>query len=120
MGAGLMIEEFPAELSRPLREFTGEGFQESIDPDNAIIIYVQPVMHQKQQGIAVDVAEDVRIGDLISLPFGLDAEEPQIQVGGWDFPVATLLVHPLVPTPGIDVADYQAPYFARPPKVEPR
>jgi len=40
-------------------------------------------------------------------PPPLDAEEPQIQVGGWDFPVATLLVHPLVPTPGIDVADYQ-------------
>ena len=40
-------------------------------------------------------------------PLPLDAQEPQIQVGGWDFPVATLLVHALVPTPGVDVADYQ-------------
>ena len=36
-----------------------------------------------------------------------DADEPQIQVGGWDFPVATLLVHPQVPTPNTDVTDFQ-------------
>jgi multidrug efflux pump subunit AcrB len=36
-----------------------------------------------------------------------DAEEPSIQVGGWDFPVATLLVHPRVATPGTDVAQFQ-------------
>ena len=36
-----------------------------------------------------------------------DAGEPQIQVGGWDFPVATLLVHPRTPRPGTDVADFQ-------------
>ncbi len=36
-----------------------------------------------------------------------DAEEPEIQVGGWDFPVATLLVHPLIPKPGTDVTDFQ-------------
>ncbi len=36
-----------------------------------------------------------------------DAEEPEIQVGGWDFPVATLLVHPREPAPGIDVSDFQ-------------
>jgi len=50
-------------------------------------------------------------------PPPLDAEEPQIQVGGWDFPVATLLVHPLVPTPGIDVTDYQRVIDT---EVEPR
>jgi multidrug efflux pump subunit AcrB len=36
-----------------------------------------------------------------------DAGEPEIQVGGWDFPVATLLVHPRVPQPGADVTDFQ-------------
>jgi HAE1 family hydrophobic/amphiphilic exporter-1 len=36
-----------------------------------------------------------------------DAGEPEIQVGGWDFPVATLLVHPRVPRPGTDVTDFQ-------------
>lgn len=36
-----------------------------------------------------------------------DADEPEIQVGGWDFPVATLLVHPRVPVPGTDVTDFQ-------------
>jgi multidrug efflux pump subunit AcrB len=36
-----------------------------------------------------------------------DADEPSIQVGGWDFPVATLLVHPEVATPGTDVTDFQ-------------
>jgi len=36
-----------------------------------------------------------------------DAEEPSIQVGGWDFPVATLLVHPRVSTPGTDVTQFQ-------------
>ena len=36
-----------------------------------------------------------------------DADEPSIQVGGWDFPVATLLVHPQVLTPGTDVTQYQ-------------
>jgi multidrug efflux pump subunit AcrB len=36
-----------------------------------------------------------------------DAEEPSIQVGGWDFPVATLLVHPQVATPGTDVTEFQ-------------
>jgi multidrug efflux pump subunit AcrB len=46
-----------------------------------------------------------------------DAEEPQIQVGGWDFPVATMLVHPLVPTPGIDVTDFQRVIDT---EVEPR
>jgi multidrug efflux pump subunit AcrB len=46
-----------------------------------------------------------------------DAQEPQIQVGGWDFPVATLLVHPLVPTPGIDVTDFQRVIDT---EVEPR
>jgi len=46
-----------------------------------------------------------------------DAEEPQIQVGGWDFPVATLLVHPLVPTPGVDVTDFQRVIDT---EVEPR
>jgi len=35
------------------------------------------------------------------------ADEPSIQVGGWDFPVATLLVHPKVATPGTDVAQFQ-------------
>jgi multidrug efflux pump subunit AcrB len=40
-------------------------------------------------------------------PPPLDAEEPEIQVGGWDFPVATLLVHPLEPVPGLDVTDFQ-------------
>jgi multidrug efflux pump subunit AcrB len=50
-------------------------------------------------------------------PPPLDAEEPQIQVGGWDFPVATLLVHPLVPAPGIDVTDFQRVIDT---EVEPR
>jgi len=36
-----------------------------------------------------------------------DAEEPSIQVGGWDFPVATLLVHPRISTPGTDVTQFQ-------------
>ncbi|MEL7447877.1 MAG: efflux RND transporter permease subunit [Pseudomonadota bacterium] len=36
-----------------------------------------------------------------------DAGEPQIQVGGWEHPVATLLVHPQVPVPGTDVTDFQ-------------
>ena len=36
-----------------------------------------------------------------------DADEPSIQVGGWDFPVATLLVHPLIATPGTDVTEFQ-------------
>jgi len=35
------------------------------------------------------------------------ADEPSIQVGGWDFPVATLLVHPKIATPGTDVAQFQ-------------
>ncbi|MEO0972760.1 MAG: efflux RND transporter permease subunit, partial [Pseudomonadota bacterium] len=32
-----------------------------------------------------------------------DASEPTIQVGGWEAPVATLLVHPEEPAPGTDV-----------------
>lgn len=40
-------------------------------------------------------------------PPPVDADEPQIQVGGGDFPVATLLVHPRVPVPGTDVTDFQ-------------
>lgn len=36
-----------------------------------------------------------------------DADEPSIQVGGWDFPVATLLVHPEIATPGTDVTEFQ-------------
>ena len=36
-----------------------------------------------------------------------DADEPAIQVGGWDFPVATLLVHPREPQPGADVTEFQ-------------
>jgi len=36
-----------------------------------------------------------------------DADEPSIQVGGGDFPVATLLVHPRVATPGTDVTQFQ-------------
>ncbi len=36
-----------------------------------------------------------------------DADEPRIQVGGWDFPVATLLVHPRIATPGTDVTRFQ-------------
>ena len=36
-----------------------------------------------------------------------DADEPGIQVGGWDFPVATLLVHPRIATPGTDVTQFQ-------------
>ncbi len=46
-----------------------------------------------------------------------DAEEPSIQVGGWDFPVATLLVHPLEPTPGADVTEFQRVLDT---EVEPR
>jgi len=36
-----------------------------------------------------------------------DADEPSIQVGGWDFPVATLLVHPRIATPGTDITQFQ-------------
>ncbi|MEM9383438.1 MAG: efflux RND transporter permease subunit [Pseudomonadota bacterium] len=36
-----------------------------------------------------------------------DAQEPSIQVGGWDAPMATLLVHPQVPVPGTDVTAFQ-------------
>jgi multidrug efflux pump subunit AcrB len=36
-----------------------------------------------------------------------DAEEPTMQVGGYDFPVATLLVHPRIATPGTDVSQFQ-------------
>ena len=36
-----------------------------------------------------------------------DAGEPQIQVGGWESPVATLLVHPKIPVPGTDVTQFQ-------------
>ncbi|MEO0423126.1 MAG: efflux RND transporter permease subunit [Pseudomonadota bacterium] len=36
-----------------------------------------------------------------------DAQEPSIQVGGWDAPMATLLVHPEVPVPGTDVTEFQ-------------
>jgi len=46
-----------------------------------------------------------------------DAQEPEIQVGGWDFPVATLLVHPLEPTPGVDVSNFQRVIDTQ---VEPR
>ncbi|MEM9058085.1 MAG: efflux RND transporter permease subunit, partial [Pseudomonadota bacterium] len=46
-----------------------------------------------------------------------DAGEPQIQVGGWDFPVATLLVHPEVPVPGTDVTAFQRIIES---EVEPR
>jgi multidrug efflux pump subunit AcrB len=46
-----------------------------------------------------------------------DAEEPEIQVGGWDFPVATLLVHPRKPAPGTDVASFQRVIDT---EVEPR
>jgi len=46
-----------------------------------------------------------------------DADEPEIQVGGWDFPVATLLVHPLEPSPGTDVAEFQRVLDT---EVEPR
>jgi len=46
-----------------------------------------------------------------------DADEPEIQVGGWDFPVATLLVHPREPRPGTDVTDFQRVLDA---EVEPR
>ena len=45
------------------------------------------------------------------------ADEPGIQVGGWDFPVATLLVHPQVATPGTDVTQFQRVIEA---EVEPR
>jgi multidrug efflux pump subunit AcrB len=37
----------------------------------------------------------------------IDAEEPEIQVGGWDFPVATLFVHPRTPAPDTNVTDFQ-------------
>ena len=46
-----------------------------------------------------------------------NADEPGIQVGGWDFPVATLLVHPQVATPGTDVTEFQRIIEA---EVEPR
>jgi len=46
-----------------------------------------------------------------------DAGEPQIQVGGWESPVATLLVHPQVPVPGTDVTQFQRIIEA---EVEPR
>ena len=46
-----------------------------------------------------------------------DADEPEIQVGGWDFPVATLLVHPRRPSPGTDVTDFQRVLDT---EVEPR
>jgi multidrug efflux pump subunit AcrB len=46
-----------------------------------------------------------------------DADEPEIQVGGWDFPVATLLVHPRVPQPGTDVTRFQRVIDT---EVEPR
>jgi multidrug efflux pump subunit AcrB len=46
-----------------------------------------------------------------------DADEPEIQVGGWDFPVATLLVHPREPSPGTDVAEFQRVLDT---EVEPR
>lgn len=46
-----------------------------------------------------------------------DADEPSIQVGGWDFPVATLLVHPLSPKPGTDVSEFQRVLDT---EVEPR
>ncbi|HKJ17041.1 MAG TPA: efflux RND transporter permease subunit [Xanthomonadales bacterium] len=36
-----------------------------------------------------------------------DAGEPSIQVGGWESPMATLLVHPREPSPGTDVTDFQ-------------
>ncbi len=35
------------------------------------------------------------------------ADEPSIQVGGWDFPVATLLVHPKIAVPGTEVTEFQ-------------
>ncbi len=35
------------------------------------------------------------------------ADEPSIQVGGGDFPVATLLVHPRIAVPGTDVTEFQ-------------
>jgi multidrug efflux pump subunit AcrB len=64
--------------------------------------------------LTFDVGSDLQQGmiDVLSalnntqdLP--ADAGEPQIQVGGFDFPVATLLVHPKVPVPGTDVTQYQ-------------
>ncbi|MFK7954756.1 MAG: efflux RND transporter permease subunit [Lysobacterales bacterium] len=36
-----------------------------------------------------------------------DAQEPSIHVGGWGNPLATLLVHPLDPAPGVDVTRFQ-------------
>ena len=65
-----------------------------------------------QQGM-LDVLNALNQAD----PPPLDAEEPEIQVGGWDFPVATLLVHPRVPAPGTDVTDFQRVIDT---EVEPR
>lgn len=47
----------------------------------------------------------------------VDAGEPQIQVGGWDSPVATLLVHPRTPDLDADVTDFQQIIES---EVEPR
>ncbi len=46
-----------------------------------------------------------------------DANEPEIQVGGWEFPVATLLVHTRVPQPGTNVSGFQRVIDT---EVEPR
>lgn len=37
----------------------------------------------------------------------VDADQSNINVGGWDFPVATLLVHPRQPSPDANVTDFQ-------------
>ena len=59
----------PVRLCRPDRAFDGEGSSEEWDEGNARTIWVDMVEHEGQQTIAVNADEEVRIGDLIEVPY---------------------------------------------------
>lgn len=61
----------PVLRSRPVRDWDGEGVAETYNPDDVLTIFVDVLMHEGRQAIAVPIDEDVRVGDWIVAPYDL-------------------------------------------------
>lgn len=62
----------PIRLSRPYRTWTGDGAQDSFDTNTAVTIWIAFEPNSPDGEIVVSEFEDVRVGDILEVPYSLE------------------------------------------------
>lgn len=62
---------YPLNISRPVRQYNGSDYSEQMAPSGYSVIWANPVVMSQAVTLQVHADEDVRIGDIIRIPYNI-------------------------------------------------